>query len=386
MRKIILGILALLIIGGAIYASKVIIDSKTAPKPRVKKEVKIITTDTITNSTVSIIIPANGNLQAKRRVELYAEVTGVFKPTGILFKTGQEYRAGQSMIIIENSEFYAQVQSARSNLNNQITAIMPDLRLDYPSSYQQWQSYLDSWDMNALTPALPQPVDDKEKYFITGRNIYTTYFNIKNLESRLGKYRIRAPFNGVLTEAMVTEGTLIRSGQQLGEFIQTGTYELQVAISSEFAGFLKIGESVELKNISDAKIYTGKVSRINGKVDQASQTITTVIEVKDDNLKEGMYLTANLDAQKIENAIEINRSLLQNENQLFAVEDGKLVLKTIQPVHFSDKKVVVKGLENGTVIIAQSVPGAYEGMIVKTEQQAAREKEKQSTTDQSALK
>ncbi|GAK76347.1 membrane fusion protein of RND family multidrugefflux pump [Nonlabens ulvanivorans] len=263
---------------------------------------------------------------------------------------------------------------------------MPDLRLDYPSSYAQWQSYLDSWDMNATTPALPQPIDDKEKYFITGRNIYTTYYNIKNLESRLGKYRIRAPFNGVLTEAMVTEGTLIRSGQQLGEFIQTGTYELQVAISSEFAGFLKVGESVELKNISDAKVYTGKVSRINGKVDQASQTITTVIEVKDDNLKEGMYLTANLDAQKIENAIEINRSLLQNENQLFAVEDGKLILKTIQPVHFSDKKVVVKGLENGTVIIAQSVPGAYEGMIVKTEEQAAQEKANQTETDQSAIK
>lgn len=386
MRKIILGILALLIIGGAIYASKVIVDSKTAPKPRVKKEVKIITTDTITNSTVSIVIPANGNLQAKRRVELFAEVTGVFKPTGTLFKTGQGYSAGQSMIIIENSEFYAQVQSSRSNLNNQITAIMPDLRLDYPSSYAQWQSYLDSWDMNATTPALPQPVDDKEKYFITGRNIYTTYYNIKNLESRLGKYRIRAPFNGVLTEAMVTEGTLIRSGQQLGEFIQTGTYELQVAISSEFAGFLKLGESVELKNISDAKIYTGKVSRINGKVDQASQTITTVIEVKDDSLKEGMYLTANLDAQKIENAIEINRSLLQNENQLFAVEDGKLVLKTIEPVHFSDKKVVIKGLENGTVIIAQSVPGAYEGMIVKTEEQAAQEKANQTETDQSAIK
>lgn len=380
MRKIIIAILALLIIGGAFFGAKTLIDNKKAPKPRVKKEVKIISTDTVVNATIPIIIPANGNLQAKRRVELFSEVTGVFKPTGTLFKTGQEYRAGQTMIIIENAEFYAQVQSARSNLNNQITAIMPDLRLDYPASYGQWQSYLDNWDMNASVPKLPEPKDDKEKYFITGRNIYTTYYNIKNLESRLGKFRIKAPFTGVLTEALVTEGTLVRNGQQLGEFIQTGIYELQVAISGEFADLLKVGKLVELQNITGTKTYTGKVTRINGKIDQETQTITTVIEVSDKDLKDGMYLTANLQAQQIQNAIELDRSLLQDGDQLFVVNDTLLELTSVQPVHFSDKTVVVKGIKDGTVIISKMVPGAYEGMIVKTEEQVAADKKKNSST------
>jgi len=376
MRKIIIAILALFIIGGAFFGAKTLIDNKKAPKPKIKKEVKIISTDTVVNATVPIIIPANGNLQAKRRVELFSEVTGVFKPTGTLFKRGQEYRAGQTMIIIENSEFYAQVQSARSNLNNQITAIMPDLRLDYPNSYAQWQSYLNNWDRNASTPQLPEPKDDKEKYFITGRNIYTTYYNIKNLESRLGKFRIKAPFTGVLTEALVTEGTLVRNGQQLGEFIQTGIYELEVAISGEFADLLKVGKEVELQNITGTKTYIGKVTRINGKIDQQTQTITTVIEVSDKNLKDGMYLTANLQAQQIENAIELDRSLLQDGDQLFVVHDTLLELVSVQPVHFSDKTVVVKGVDDGTVIISKMIPGAYEGMIVKTEQQAAADKQK----------
>lgn len=372
MRKAILTILAVIIIIGAYFGSQMIADSKTAPKPIVKKDVKIVVTDTIQNTTVPIIIPANGILQAKKRVELYAEVSGVFNSTGKLFRKGQEYGAGQTMISMDNREFYAQVQSARSNLNNQITAIMPDLRLDYPDSFAQWQSYLSNWNSNASTPALPTAVNEQEKYFITGRNIYTTYYNIKNLESRLSKYRITAPFKGVLTEAMVTEGTLIRSGQQLGEFIQTGSYELQVAISADFADLLKVGEEVELKNISSLKSYQGKVTRINGKVDQASQTITTVIEVNNDSLKEGMYLTANLDAQQIEDAVELDRSLIQNENQLFAVKDGKLDLITVQPIHYSDKTVVVKGIKDGTVIISQSVPGAYQGMIVETEETASK--------------
>ncbi|BAO55388.1 efflux RND transporter periplasmic adaptor subunit [Nonlabens marinus] len=384
MRKIILIILAVVIIAGAAVGAKLIIDSKTAPKPKAVKEVKIVTTDTIQNSTIPIVIPANGNLQAKRRVELYAEVTGVFRSTGKLFRTGQEYRAGETLISIDNTEFYSQVRSSRSTLNNQITAIMPDLRLDYPESYPQWQAYLDKWNMNTYTPALPEPLSDKEKYFVTGRNIYTTYYNLKNLENRLGKYRITAPFSGVLTDALVTEGTLVRNGQQLGEFIQPGSYEMQVSISAEFADLLQIGEEVSLKNISGTKTYQGTVTRVNAKVDQSSQTITVVIEVNDAELKEGMYLTANLDAQQIENAVELDRSLLQNGNGIFVIEEGKLVLKKVSPVYYSDKTVVLKGLENGTVIVSQSISGAYEGMLVKTEEQAAGNKKAENTTEEKA--
>ena len=44
------------------------------------------------------------------------------------------------------------------------------------------------------------------------------------------------------------------------------------------------------------------------------------------------------------------------------------------PVYFSDKTVVLKGLDDGTVIVSQSITGAYEGMLVKTEQQAQADK------------
>jgi multidrug efflux pump subunit AcrA (membrane-fusion protein) len=367
MRKVILSILAIVILIAAFFGAKLIIDSKKSPILEVKKDVIEVTSVAIHNTAIVIGIPANGNLQAKRRIELFAEVTGVFKPTRKLFRTGQPYDKGELIIAIDHVEFYAQVQSARSNLNNQITAIMPDLRLDYPESYPQWQDYLNNWNMDRNISNLPAPKNDKEKYFITGRNIYTTYYTTKNLENRLSKFRIKAPFSGVLTEAMVSEGTLVRNGQQLGEFIQVGTYELEVAVSAEFAHLLQIGNEVEMSNISKTSKYTGSLTRINAKVNQSSQTITAVIEVTDPSLKEGMYLTANLKAQNIEEAIEIDRSLLQNTNQIFIVDQGKLKLIDVQPAHFSDKMVVLKGIEEGTVILTKTVPGAYQGLMVKTE-------------------
>jgi hypothetical protein len=37
----------------------------------------------------------------------------------------------------------------------------------------------------------------------------------------------------------------------------------------------------------------------------------------------------------------------------------------VNPVYFSDKTVVVKGIPNGSLILNKPVPGAYAGMLVK---------------------
>lgn len=364
-RKIILSILGIVLIIVSIYAAIAITNSKNTPKPRPEKVVKTVFVDTVRNGTVEIVVPANGNLRAKQRVELYSEVQGVFRKGSRLFKAGQEYGAGETIIRIDADEYAASVQSAKSGLYNLITSIMPDLRLDYPEVFDKWQEYLNGFDLNQTTPPLPEMASEKEKYFISGRGILTSYYNIKNLEQRLGKYRITAPFHGVLTEALVTEGTLIRAGQKLGEFINTDIYELEVAVSKAYSDLLRVGETVNLVNLERTRTYTGKVARINGSVDLASQTIKAFIDVKDKDLREGMYLEANLSAKKEEDAIEIDRSLLLDNEQIFVVRDSVLDLIDVKPVYFSDKKVVLKDVPEGMAIISKPVVGAYAGMLVK---------------------
>ena len=365
MRKIILSVLGLLIIIASIFAARAIIASNKRVRPAPKKVVKTVFVDTVKNKTVPIIINAQGNLIAKRRLELFSEVQGVLKRGQYLFKAGQTYKSGQTIIRLDASEFYSSVQSQKSALFSQITAIMPDLRLDYPDAFPKWQKYLDDFDMSKAVPPLPEMTSEKEKYFINGRNIPTSYYNIKNLEQRLGKYTIRAPFTGILTEALVTEGTLVRTGQKLGAFIETGVYELPVAVNKTYADLLQVGKEVVLNNLDGSKSYKGIVSRINGNVDVTSQTIDAFIEVKDPNLREGMYLEAYLNAREEENAISIDRALLQSDNSLFVVKDSILDLQKVQPVFYSEKSVVIKGMPDGSLLVNKIVPGAYAGMLVK---------------------
>ncbi len=365
MRNIILTIIGILLIAGSIFVAKKLIDSKTKPKPVANKIVKTVFIDTVQNSTVKIVIPANGSLVAKRRVELYAEVQGIFKPSNKLFKPGQNFSKGEALIRIDASEYYASVQAAKSNLYNSIAAIMPDIRLDFPEMHQKWQGYLNSFDLNKTTPKLPEITSDKENYFITGRGIISNYYNVKNLEQRLAKYNIAAPFSGILTEALVTEGSLIRSGQKLGEFIDPSIYEMEVALSKNYASLLKVGESVSLSNLEHTETYTGTVSRVNGSIDATTQTITAFIEVSNDNLKEGMYLEANLDAKDEPDAIEISRNLMLDNDQIFVVRDSILDVIDVKPIFYSETKVVLKNVPDGTIILEKPVVGAYSGMLVK---------------------
>jgi multidrug efflux pump subunit AcrA (membrane-fusion protein) len=365
MRKIILSVIGVVLIIASVLLAKSLIASKNKPKPVLEKVIKTVFVDTVKNGDILIKIPANGSLVAKRRVEIYSEVQGVLKTGSVSFKPGQKYSAGQTLINIDASEYYASVQSAKSNLYNTIAAIMPDLRLDFPEIYQKWQDYLNGFDLSKSTPKLPEMSSEKENYFITGRGIVSSYYNVKNLEQRLSKYVIKAPFSGILTEALVTEGTLVRNGQKLGEFIDPSEYEMQVSISESYAHLLKIGESVKLNSLDNTETYVGKIARINGSIDQATQTVMAFINVKDPKLKEGIYLEASIDGETVENAIEIDRNLLLESQEIFTINDGVLDAVDVKPVYFSETKVVLKGVPDGTVILKKPIPGAYMGMLVK---------------------
>ncbi len=368
-RKIILSALGVVLVVAAFFGAKLIIDSNVKEKPPVNKTIKSVFIDTVKNTTVPIVVPANGNITALHRLELFSEGQGIFRFRSKDFRPGQKFKKGQVLLSIDSEEYAASVQSAKSDLYNNITSIMPDLRLDYPEAFKKWDTYLKSFDITQSVPPLPETKTQQEQYFITGRGIVSAYYNVKNLEERLSKYRIVAPYDGILTEALVNRGTLIRPGQKLGEYIDPSVYELEVSIAKKFSDVLEVGKAVKLKNLEGTKTFEGTVSRINGKVNQETQSIRVFIKVENPDLSEGMYLEAQLDAKDEKNAIEIPRELLVERSKVFVVKDSTLNLVNINPVYFTNNTVVIKGLDDGTKILSANVPGAYSGMLVKIQGQ-----------------
>lgn len=364
MRKYISIILGITLIAISILIAVIFIKNQKQNKPKKPKTTNTVLVDIVKNKTVPIKINSTGSLIAKNKIEIYSEVQGILNIGKKDFKPGTFYTKDEILLSINADEHLTNLRSLKSNFYNTILLIMPDIKIDYSLEYEKWQAYLSSFDIDKNISELPKTNSDREKFFITGKNIYTQYYNVKNLDVRLSKYTIRAPYNGMLTEALVTQGTLIRQGQKLGEFINTNTYELELAINSSLIDFIKIGNPVKLNNIEQTKSWHGKVIRINGIIDQASQTIKVFVEVNSKDLREGMYLEANLVAWSETNAFEVDRKLLVDNDKLFTVKDSSLFLTQINPIYFNEKTVVVKGLEDGVKLLSKPIPGAFQGMRV----------------------
>jgi multidrug efflux pump subunit AcrA (membrane-fusion protein) len=186
------------------------------------------------------------------------------------------------------------------------------------------------------------------------------------MEIVLSKYNLQAPYDGVLTDALVTPGSLVRPGQKLGEFIDPTIYEMEVAVNKSILPSLKVGQQVTIRDAENiTQQWEGRIIRINGRVDRTTQTVMVYIEVRGEMLKEGLYLEAIINGEEIENSMEISRSLLVNESKVYLVENDALKLADVTPVFFNEKTVIVKGLEDGEILVSKAVPGSYSGMEVK---------------------
>jgi len=365
LRKIILAVLGIVLVVLSIFVSGKIIANKPVYGSKAKNNVKEVYVQEVTNQRIKTQVPTNGVLVAHQRITLTSRVQGVLKTIDPLFKTAQSYKKGEMIYQIDDADYSASVKAARANFLSLLTSIIPDLKLDFSNEFSNWSQFLSDLTVTQSLPELPE-MSEKLKLFVSGRGLLSSYYSVQSMEQNLSYYSVRAPFDGVLVEATVTEGSLIRPGQQLGVFIKPGIYELAVQLPKTYVEFIAEGLEVSLNSLDGNQQYQGTISRINASVDSKTQSVQVFILVQDSRLKEGIYLTAQLDAIDIADAFMVKRGLLNAEQQLFVVKDNQLKLKQVEVVYYTQTHAVVRGINDGEQLLALPVLGAFEGMEVNS--------------------
>lgn len=314
--------------------------------------------------TVQSYVTLTGRVIPKDRIEIFAEVGGIFIDRGTPFKVGYDYRQGEVLVHIDSEEAQQRLISSKSAFMNVLAQVVPDLKIDFPEIYEPWRNYLINFNVNSPLKPLPKANTDRQQLFLTGRNVYSQYYTLKEQETQLRNYIIRAPFNGTLTEALITEGTLVRVGQKLGEFIKTDVYELEAAVSPGELEYVSKGDQVQLQVPNSSTSYAGKVSRINASIDNETQTVLVYIQVSHPDLKAGMYLTGRVKAQQFEKAVRLPRDVLVNGKSIYVIEDSTATLKPARVLKFSSDEVILGDLPEGALMIQSSENAAFEGTKV----------------------
>lgn len=324
--------------------------------------IKYVNVETFQNDTIPLTISGYGRVNSMSKVSISSEVQGKLI-ANIPLKKGTHFSKGQVLFSITNSDAKIALKARKSNFLNLLTAILPDIQLDYNEEYNKWNDFFNSIKVDIPLPKFPGFKSVKEKNFIISKGILTEYYNIQSDEEKLKKYVVTAPFTGSIIEATTDEGAIVNPGTPVLTVIRDGEMEIEVPVKKSAIEKVKVGQPVDL--FENDQHFSGKVSRIGEYVNEKTQTIPVFVSMGEaEGLFNGMYLEAQIKTKGFEAITEIPRIALFDDEMIYVVKDNKLHAKHADVKFYKENTAIVTNIKDGETVVIEPIINAEEGMEV----------------------
>jgi RND family efflux transporter MFP subunit len=196
--------------------------------------------------------------------------------------------------------------------------------------------------------------------------------NAARLQALVNYAMVLAPFDGVVTRRYADVGALVQAGtvQQgtaansgslpLVSFAELKELRLEFPVPEADVSYVHVGAPVEVDVVSRGENFTGKVARLAEKVDVATRTMLTEVDVdnSDDRFMPGMYATVRLALDEKKNALAIPIQcvssgdnptvLVLNQNHQVEERPVRVGLET------SSKAEILSGLDDDDLVVMGS--------------------------------
>ena len=221
---IILGVAGLVLIG-SFGVSKFLAGQKEEPEERkIPVTKKYVATERVEYSDIKTDVQAYGRVQSSHTLDLLSEVSGRMYESRVRLKEGVNFKKGNLIFYIDDTEASLNLKSQKSNFLRDIAAILPDLKLDYSENYEQWNTYFSSIVIDGKLPELPKIISQKEKTFIATKGIFSSFYAIKSAEERLRKHKFYAPWDGSISQINLETGAFVNPGVAIGKIMRPQVY------------------------------------------------------------------------------------------------------------------------------------------------------------------
>ena len=298
---------------------------------------------------VTLDFVANGNFEPKQELSFSAEKSG--KIITVLAKEGDRVSVGQTLAIMRDDAININAQAAEAGY------------LNAKSDYNRFE--------NAYkTGGVTKQQLDQAKVALTNADA-----NYRQAKLNVGDTRIKAPISGIINKRFIEPGSMLTAmpATQLFEIVNVNTLKLTVNVNESQVATLKTGTAVTVtSSVYPNQEFKGKITFIAAKSD-SSLNFPVEIEISNNvnnDLKAGMYGTAVFkSAQQKQTMTVIPRNAFVgsvSSNQVFVVENGKAVLKTVTAGRIlGDKVEILSGLSDGENVITTGQINLQNGNTVE---------------------
>jgi len=323
----------------------------------------------VKNSIQSVSLTSYGQVTSNLELAVAFEVQGKLKKGAVILKPGSSFRKGQILYEVNNIEAAYTLAARKSTLSNLVLNAMPDIELDFPLERDKWAAFLNDINPKKGLPELPKTNSSKEKMFIMSRNIFTEYYNLLSLESRMSKYSWKAPFNGTVISTFAEPGAIVNPGTQVAKIIKTGSFEVKVPISTNDIEQYSGKGKANFLNSEGEQIGTGTILRVSNVINQQTQAndvYYSINALKGVKVYSGMFVNVSINQYSEKSTMTLPRAAVKN-NQVYILKGEKIIKEDVLVAGSKQDSVFVTGLnENQQVILEQVEIEAgisYKGII-----------------------
>lgn len=347
---------------------------------------------TITNRTV-----LTAEFQPFQEVDVMAKVAGYVRL--IKVDLGDRVREGQVLAELEVPEMTDEVSRAAAIVEQggaETGAAKDELQRAESSHQIAHLSYARLQEVAKREPGLipQQEVDEvrsrdliaeaqvasaRSRLRVEEQKIHVAEAEETRLRTLRNYITITAPFTGTVTKRYANVGSMIQAGiasqsqaMPLVRLSQIGTLRLSLPVPESLAPGIRVGQPVEVRVKSLGHVGEGRVARFAAKLDSATRTMTTEVDVPNPTgvILPGMYAEVSMQSKQHEGVLAAPIEAVEragSASRVYTVDGaGAVRIASVQTgVEDAQRVEIVSGLQETDLVITARRAGLNAGDKVK---------------------
>ncbi|MBL0128854.1 MAG: efflux RND transporter periplasmic adaptor subunit [Flavobacteriales bacterium] len=289
-------------------------------------------------------IVTTGTLMANEEVDLVSELAG--RVTSIGFIEGGNVSAGQVLLKINDDELQAQLRKAEANLK------------------------LAKDDSDRKAQLLTVSGISQEQFDAAQAQFASLQAEADELNVRIAKSTIRAPFNGKVGLRSVSEGGYVGSNAMIAKLQQIDPIKVEFAVPERYGRMMKPGTAISFSLEGDTTTYAGEVYAADPSVDATTRTVK--VRARSDNksghLLPGSFAKVDVRLERISDALVVPAEALIPDIQgqkVLVIKNGKATsLRVKTGIRSANSVQLTSGVQAGDSVLITGLLAVREGMPV----------------------
>ena len=361
LSKPVLGIVAVVIVVGAVVGWRASEASKDVKKPGAPAPVVLEFTpaDVATVEMKSLVntIQFSGSLSPVTQTTVKSRVSGDVMRLAV--REGQSVTEGQVLAQIDTADSKARLDAQAAALEEARAKL--DIAQKNRENNQQLlrQKFI---SQNAYDTT-------QSTYEATAALMRSAEAQLRIAQKAMDDANVRAPFSGIVAKKMVNAGEKVGIDSPLFALVDLSRMEIEAPAPASEIPSVRVGQPVSFRVDGFDRTFDGRVERINPVTEQGSRSITLYISVtnRDGLLRGGMFAKGQIVLDKTAPAAVVPASAIRDESgqsYVYTIEDGKIGKRAVKVGVTEPQQGLVEvksGVESGLQVVSARVTGLKPG-------------------------